>query len=255
MSSTSCRPSTPPGDAAASWAGGGAVLPEHVDVHYYWRTHFRVHIPVITNPGVAFTCAGETVHMEAGECWLLNSFYSHSVANRGDETRVHLVLDTVGSGPFWDMIEASLRGASEERFIAGGEAEPRPVAFEQVNAPLVMSPWEMKTHVAYVSEWTDEQPGRTEILKIVDRFVMAWEGAWTRYGLTDEGLPVYANLLNEVQRALAGSGGPRILMRNAVPLRTAINGLHPRKRSCSANGRAAPGELPPTTFGPHDRLM
>ena len=33
---------------------GGAVVPEHVDIHYYWRTHLRIHIPVITNPDVAF---------------------------------------------------------------------------------------------------------------------------------------------------------------------------------------------------------
>src|SRR4051794_34881662 len=37
----------------------GAVVPEHVDIHYYWRTHLRIHIPVITNEKVAFTCAGE----------------------------------------------------------------------------------------------------------------------------------------------------------------------------------------------------
>ena len=24
----------------------GAVVPKHVDVHYYWRTHLRIHVPV-----------------------------------------------------------------------------------------------------------------------------------------------------------------------------------------------------------------
>jgi hypothetical protein len=203
----------------------GSIVPEHVDVHYYWRTHFRVHIPVVTNPDVSFTCAGETVHMQAGECWLLDSFFRHSVANRGSETRIHLVLDTVGSGPFWDLIEAARTGDAEERFIALGETVERPLSFEQVNSPLVMSPWEMKAHVAYVSEWTDAQPGRDAILKIVDRFVMAWEGTWARHGISDEALPIYASHLNEVQKALASTSGPAVVMRNSMPLKDGVVGF------------------------------
>ena len=38
----------------------GADVPPHIDTHYYWRTHLRLHIPVITNPGVLFTCDDET---------------------------------------------------------------------------------------------------------------------------------------------------------------------------------------------------
>jgi len=203
----------------------GAVVPEHVDVHYYWRTHFRVHIPVITNPDVAFTCAGETVHMQAGECWLLDSFFKHSVANRGDETRVHLVLDTVGSGPFWDLMNAALAGNDTEKFVAPGDTSARPLAFEQINSPIVMSPWEMKTHVAYVSDWTDPQPGRDEILKIIGRFVMAWEGTWARYGISDEGLGFYAKHLEEMQRTLSNYDGPTVRMRNTVALTDAIIGF------------------------------
>src|SRR5215207_4407357 len=30
----------------------GTEVPTHVDVNYYWRTHMRLHIPVVTNPGV-----------------------------------------------------------------------------------------------------------------------------------------------------------------------------------------------------------
>lgn len=203
----------------------GAQVPEHVDVHYYWRTHFRIHIPVITNRQVSFTCDGETVHMQAGECWLLDSFFNHSVANGGEETRIHLVLDTVGSGAFWDLIEAARNGTAEEKFVARGQTPNRPLAFEQVNAPLVMSPWEMKTHIAYVSEWTDEQPGRVEIFKILDRFVMAWEGSWGRFGISEQGLPAYVAHLDEVDAALARLSGPRVMMRNNVALVDAIIGF------------------------------
>jgi aspartyl/asparaginyl beta-hydroxylase (cupin superfamily) len=87
----------------------GAQVPVHVDLHYYWRTHFRLHIPVITNPGVLFTCNDETVHMAAGECWLFDSFALHNVQNRGTERRVHLVLDTAGGEKLWDLVEESRR--------------------------------------------------------------------------------------------------------------------------------------------------
>ena len=75
--------------------GPGAEVPEHVDSHYHWRTHLRIHVPIITSPKVEFTCGGETVHMAQGECWLFDSFRWHEVHNRGTERRVHLVLDTV----------------------------------------------------------------------------------------------------------------------------------------------------------------
>ena len=193
-------------------------MPAHVDIHYYWRTHLRIHIPIITNPEVSFTCGDETVHMAAGECWLLDSFFRHSVDNRGSETRVHLVLDTVGSGPLWDLIEAGASGSAEERFVAPGTAAKRPLQFEQINTPAVMSPWEMKAHVAYITGWTDDQPGLEEVAKILDRFIMAWGGTWARHGASDEGLPQYLRHLGEVRDALAKMTAPQPIMRNEWPM-------------------------------------
>jgi hypothetical protein len=92
-------------------AAGGDV-PSHIDTHYYWRTHLRLHIPVITNPAVLFTCGDETVHMEAGECWAFDSFRRHRVENKGVEQRIHLVLDTVGGGNLPALIAAAREGTS-----------------------------------------------------------------------------------------------------------------------------------------------
>ena len=200
----------------------GAVVPEHVDAHYYWRTHLRVHIPVITNPEVAFTCAGKTVHMQPGECWLLDSFYKHEVANRGSELRIHLVMDTVGSGAMWDLITAALAGNAEEKFVAPGTTKVGSIEFEQINSPVIMSPWEMQSHIAYMSEWTDEQPGREAVMAIIDRFVMAWTGTWARYGTSEEGVPTYVAHLTELQNALRSFPGPAVVMRNGLPLRETV---------------------------------
>lgn len=201
----------------------GAVVPEHVDIHYYWRTHLRIHIPVITNPNVGFTCGDETTHLAAGECWLLDSFFRHAVDNRGDALRIHLVLDTVGSATLWDLIDAAASGAAEERFVAPGTAPARPLQFEQINAPAVMSPWEMKSHIAYITGWTDEEPRLGEIGRILDRFVMAWGGTWARYGVSDEGLPQYLRHLTDVRAALGKVGDPPVLMRNGWPMLDSLN--------------------------------
>jgi hypothetical protein len=196
----------------------GAVVPAHVDTHYYWRTHLRIHIPAITNPGVSFACDGEAIHMSAGECWILDSFYMHSVANRGSDLRVHLVLDTVGSGRLWDLIAAAKAGATDAPLVKPGEAVAAPLDFEQVNAPVVMSPWEMKAHLAYLAGWTEPQPGLDQTLAILDRFVMAWSGTWARFTVSEAGLPFYMSHLDEVRGTIAELHAPTITMRNGQPL-------------------------------------
>jgi len=200
----------------------GAQVPEHVDINYYWRTHLRIHIPVITNAGVAFTCAGETIHMPAGECWILDSFYRHSVVNGGSETRVHLVLDTVGSGSLWDLMDAARGEAADDRFVAPGATTVRSLEFEQVNAPVIMSPWEMKTHIAYIADWTDDERGLQQVLQILDRFVMSWAGTWARHAISEPGLPLYLRHLTDVRNALADASIPEVRMRNGRPLLTSV---------------------------------
>ena len=115
----------------------GAEVPAHVDAHYYWRTHLRIHIPVITNPGVIFTCGDAQAHLAAGECWVFDSFRWHDVQNKGTERRIHLVLDTVGGERIADLVDAAQAGASPGPAPAAGT-----LVFERVNAPEVMSPWE-----------------------------------------------------------------------------------------------------------------
>ena len=229
----------------------GAVVPEHVDVHYYWRTHLRIHIPVITNPQVGFTCKDETLHLKAGECWILDSFYRHSVDNRGDATRVHLVLDTVGSDALWDLIDQAGKGAAE-RFVAPGTAPKRPLQFEQVNSPKIMSPWEIKSHIAYVSAWTDGDQRLEQIQRLLDRFVMAWGGTWARYGTSDEGLAHYLRHLTKVRSDLASLPGPPVRMRNGAAIVDSLhrfvlaNAIAPTKirELQEAAGRSAAARMP-----------
>ena len=203
----------------------GAKVPEHVDIHYYWRTHLRLHIPIITNPEVAFTCAGETIHMRAGECWLLDSFYRHSVVNGGSETRIHLVLDTVGGGRLWDLLGSAAAGNVSPELIEPGVSAAKPLEFERINSPSIMSQWELKSHLGYIKSWTDDQPGRDEMFSVVDRFVMDWEASWARYGESADGVPTYLNHLKGLRAFFEGWRGPVVRLRNNVPFDVAMGGV------------------------------
>lgn len=204
----------------------GADVPVHIDVHYYWRTHRRLHIPVITNPGVLFTCNAETVHMKAGECWLFDSFALHNVQNLGSERRVHLVLDTVGGEHLWDLVEAAFAGASPTNWTGGnGEHERKPLEFEQVNRPKIMSPWEMRQHVDYVIDHAPAEAETAPIVKRLDRFISAWQAAWSRFGTSDEGLPTYRALIQHMREELLALGGNQIILRNEQPLGNTIDAL------------------------------
>jgi len=54
---------------------------------------FRLHIPIITNPDVVFILDDKRLIMKEGECWYINANFIHSVANKGSEDRIHLVID------------------------------------------------------------------------------------------------------------------------------------------------------------------
>ncbi|WP_300975103.1 aspartyl/asparaginyl beta-hydroxylase domain-containing protein [Sphingomonas sp. LHG3406-1] len=117
--------------------GPGAEVPGHVDTNHYWRTHIRIHIPVITNPQVTFTCGDESVHMAAGECWVFDSFQRHNVQNKGKDKRVHLVLDTVGGEQLWALLDAAGRDLAPSEPWMPGNRELPPLSFERVNTPAV----------------------------------------------------------------------------------------------------------------------
>ena len=74
----------------------GSSIAEHRDYRLgYEDGEVRLHVPIVTDPGVAFFLAGERVPMAAGECWYLNVNLPHRVENRSRIDRIHLVIDCV----------------------------------------------------------------------------------------------------------------------------------------------------------------
>jgi hypothetical protein len=71
------------------------TIPQHIDTGYSLMNCRRIHIPVISTARVEFTVGGEQRVMNQGELWEVNNAREHSVVNKGDESRVHLILDWV----------------------------------------------------------------------------------------------------------------------------------------------------------------
>ena len=76
----------------------GACIREHRDFGLDLEEGVaRIHIPIMTNPDVDFVLGGRMLKLLAGECWYLNLDLPHSVMNRGQTDRIHLVIDLVAN--------------------------------------------------------------------------------------------------------------------------------------------------------------
>ena len=196
--------------------GPGAEVPEHVDSHYHWRTHIRIHIPVITNPKVLFTCGGETVHMAAGECWLFDSFRFHRVENGWTEQRVHLVLDTVMTDSLHKLIDAAETGTAQPRYLKPGSNARPLLKFEQFNAAPIMSPWEIRCHVAFLTDHAVEDPRLPAVRDRLERFADAWAATWAQFGPSSQGVPEYRRLIKLCREDVLAMGGGEIALENTL---------------------------------------
>jgi hypothetical protein len=89
----------------------GSVIKEHTDHDLsFEQGSVRIHVPVITNEGVTFELKRQRVILEAGSCWYLRLSDPHSVSNRGDTDRVHLVIDASVN----DWVEAAFTAAAKQ---------------------------------------------------------------------------------------------------------------------------------------------
>ncbi|MBB5623624.1 mannose-6-phosphate isomerase-like protein (cupin superfamily) [Pedobacter cryoconitis] len=72
----------------------GAVIKPHCDHELsFEQGEARLHIPLVTNPDVAFYVQDQRVTMQPGECWYMNANLRHHVTNGGRTDRIHLVID------------------------------------------------------------------------------------------------------------------------------------------------------------------
>lgn len=172
---------------------GHAEVARHADQGYYWTERVRVHVPIVTQPTVRFECGSATVNMAAGECWLFDTWRQHRVLNDAEQSRVHLVVDTVGGDGFWQLVGRG-RPHDGPQAPAGGPPgwQPRAVpcrsgerpalACESVNVPVVMSPWEVNAHMGLLFNDVLPHPQLQQVRSIAMRFSRTWQGLWFQFG-------------------------------------------------------------------------
>ena len=184
----------------------GCEVPLHSDINYHWHNRVRIHIPIVTDDAVQFHCDDKQVHMGEGECWIFDSWKYHKVVNGSDKMRVHLVIDTMGSSRFWQMIdEASLPyGQLDDpsfkpkhlSFIPGSQPE---IITEKVNFPLVMPPSEVRLLTqelgSQIQAAPDNAPQASErFIKLLNDFALDWQAIWSQFGDDKAGWDAYHRL-------------------------------------------------------------
>lgn len=208
---------------------GEAEVSEHVDVDYYWRDHMRIHVPIRTQPEVRFHCAGQVIHMGAGECWIFDTWEKHRVLNSGTVSRIHLVADSVGGAGLWPLITRGRVPTSapadwSAQYIPPGSENDAWPEFESVNFPKVMSPWELRSQLEFLLGECDEHPQLPMLKQLAGHFGRHWRSLWARFGDTFDGTAEYKDALRifdaEIRRIATD-----VSMRNGVKLAFAMRKL------------------------------
>jgi hypothetical protein len=179
---------------------GQAEVKRHADQGYYWAERVRVHVPIVTQPTVRFECGGEVINMAPGECWIFDTWRQHSVHNDATLSRIHLVLDTVGGGGFWDLVSQgrphnSMPPGWSPRRLVPVPGQVAEFACEAVNVPAVMSPWELNSHFALLFTDAEPHPNLQRLRAITQRFTRTWQGLWFQHGDQPSGHEEFRRLL------------------------------------------------------------
>ncbi len=75
----------------------GQSVEPHDDIQSEsWRV--RVHVPLVSNTKAVMTIGGKKHKLKVGKAYLVNTEVEHSLANEGDEPRIHFFFD-VREGP------------------------------------------------------------------------------------------------------------------------------------------------------------
>jgi hypothetical protein len=221
---------------------GNAEVKPHIDQGYYWAERMRVHVPVVTTPGVRFHCGGAQIHMAAGECWIFDTWRLHRVHNEGEQARIHLVVDTVGGDGLWDLLArgrphpAPTAGWPVQNVSAGEMAEPT-LEFESLNLPKVMSPWELRSHIGFLFTECQAHADLPVLQQSALRFLRRWQAQWTAHGEADIARPRYQAILDEFVADVRRLGR-NIGLRNEVTLSDAMQAMV--TKAALSGGRFAP---------------
>ncbi|WP_394388099.1 aspartyl/asparaginyl beta-hydroxylase domain-containing protein [Shewanella woodyi] len=196
----------------------GCEVPLHNDINYHWHKRVRIHIPITTNDLVVFHCANQQVNMKKGDCWIFDSWKYHKVVNNSDEMRVHLVIDTIGSSRFWEMVR-------ERSLVVGHDVDvdvdvemkinhhtfnleqETQICTENINFPVIMPPSEVKgltdELTSQIKSYGCNQLEKQTFIRNIQDFSLDWQENWSKYGDSQEGWRHYHELRQRVLASIA----------------------------------------------------
>ena len=190
----------------------GAEVRLHVDFNYHWFSRVRIHIPVVTDPAVAFHCGREQLHMQAGECWIFDSWRRHRVVNGSALDRIHLVIDTCGSGRFWDLVRRVETAdpsatAARAQLVPFEPGRPATLRTERFASLPVMAPGECSALIEdLIADFSANPDNPAELAASyaawMRGFAQDWRETWLLHGHRAEGVPRYRALIEQARGRL-----------------------------------------------------
>ena len=216
-------------------------------MNYYWRERVRVHVPIVTQPTVAFHC-GPKLNMKAGECRIFDTWSLHKVINDDTHARIHLVADTVGGEGFWSLGPRAAAHASPP----GGPAPITPqqdatpdLDLETENSPVVMSPWEAREHVNFLLNEAVPTDPAPEVARVS---MVRAQLAWPLVDVRRErgGLAALSRRARCVQGRSAGVRAERLRLRNTASFAVSMFNIAHRSRARRSVARRRRGRQPAT---------
>ena len=183
------------------------------DIGYYLSQRLAIHVPIHTAPEARWICADKERHLAAGEAWVVDTWRPHGLRVPSGQRCVHLVVATVGSDRLWDLMAEAERPCAPppheivtpRRLLFEPDASPQ-LEVEQVNYPVVMSPWEQASLITLLVEELAASPGAAgaamKLEALLERFHRRWRSLWARFGTDPAGRPAYAQALVQLSGQL-----------------------------------------------------
>lgn len=201
----------------------GAEVKLHSDINFYWRERIRIHVPVVTDPAVRFRCAAREVHMEAGEAWVFDNWRQHTVINPSGVRRIHLVVDTVGTAAFWDLVRRGWNPFSGQPLQS---LHPQRVGFdpardaqfpvERYNVVPVAAPATVRAVVQGIVSDLQSDGAKGQVVyrmcAVLTALAEEWQGLWAAFGPAEAEWPRYQRLLGGTVEELGRLGAASITM-------------------------------------------
>ena len=233
---------------------GNAEVRTHIDTDYYWNERVRVHVPILTQPSVRFSCGDQHTHMAAGECWIFDTWRMHHVSNENDDARIHLVIDTVGGAGFWNLVNAGRNHAAPREMLRARHVLPQPgsvpsVVYETVNSQSPMSYWELRGLLAFLFGEVQPHPRVQAVSQLANTFAAQWQTLWFHHGADAAAQGEYVHALDAfVAVALPLARG--VPLRNGGDMGDALSGMLKRAvRRAGASGSEEDSRSTPLQAG------